>query len=161
MELSQLNKILRLAAHARSWVLKLKLIVISITIIFFTLPASGDEGDFTIFTDDVNGSWSFWDCCGESTPPQVVKDDNEHGNAAEFLVKGNTSVEQGFRANQLSVEAALDGTFSFDMKVVTPPPQGAQWFLEIGNAINGIDSGAINLNTSHEGLDPLVGQWQT
>lgn len=161
MELSHLNEVLCLATKFKYWVLKLKLIVISIAIIFFTSPAFGDDGDFVIFSDDLNGNWSFWDCCGDSTPPKVVQDDDEHDNATEFSVKGNTSVEQGFITNQLTVEAALAGSFSFDMKVVTPPPEGTQWFLEIGNARNGIDSGAIELSTSKEGLDPVVGQWQT
>lgn len=115
-----------------------------------------------VFADDLDPAWPLWDCCAGSTPTVEV-DDDEHGKVAEFSVLGAPETVQGFSGRDVgsTFSADADGTFSFEMKLVTSPAAGTPWILKVEGFNNTSDTGDINLNTSKEGLDPVVGQWQT
>lgn len=116
----------------------------------------------TLFGNEANDSWPLWNCCADQDPA-VVMDDAEHGSAAEFKVADNANTVQGFfsRDDGTPYESTIDGTFSFEMKIVTPPADGVPWILKLEADFNTSDTGDINLNTSKEGLDPVAGVWQT
>lgn len=116
----------------------------------------------TLFGNEANDSWPLWNCCADQDPA-VVMDDAEHGSVAEFKVADNANTVQGFfsRDDGTPYESTIDGTFSFDMKIVTPPADGVPWILKLEADFNTSDTGDINLNTSKEGLDPVAGVWQT
>jgi len=113
----------------------------------------------TVFGDEAKGGWPLWDCCGGSTPT-VVMDDAGHGNVAEFSVLGNPETVQGFDSRDAGMpyDASADETFSFELKVVTAPADGTPWLAKVEAAGSFAE---VNLNTSIEGVDPVVGQWQT
>lgn len=116
----------------------------------------------TLFADAAATGWDLWDCCGGTTP-MVVMDDTDHGNAAEFSVPGDGNTVQGFnsRTNGTPYTASTEGTFSFEMKVVTAPAAGTPWILKMESDQEATNTGDINLNTSKEGVEPVTGQWQT
>jgi hypothetical protein len=113
----------------------------------------------TVFGDEAKGGWPLWDCCAGSTP-LVVMDDADHGNVAEFSVLGSPETVQGFdsRDTGMPYDASGDETFSFELKVVTAPADGTPWLAKVEAAGSFAE---VNLNTSIEGVDPVVGQWQT
>jgi hypothetical protein len=113
----------------------------------------------TVFGDEAKGGWPLWDCCAGSTP-LVVMDDTDHGNVAEFSVLGSPETVQGFdsRDTGMPYDASGDETFSFELKVVTAPADGTPWLAKVEAAGSFAE---VNLNTSIEGVDPVVGQWQT
>ena len=121
----------------------------------------------TIF-ENGQTDWAMWDCCGGSTPTVEV-DDNVHGTAAEFVV-GAAPTVLGFNARAeisstptvYDASALLtDGYLRFDMKVVTPPNNAdAAWLMKIESS-GAATFAELNLNTSVEGADPVVGEWQT
>jgi hypothetical protein len=115
-----------------------------------------------VFADNANPEWPLWDCCAGSIPT-IEEDDDEHGNVAEFSVLGAPETVQGFygRGAGSIYSIGADGTFSFEMKVVTAPVTGTPWILKLEGLNNTSDTGDINLNSSKEGLEPVVGQWQT
>jgi len=113
----------------------------------------------TVFGDEAKDGWPLWDCCAGSTP-LVVMDDADHGNVAEFSVLGAPETVQGFdsRDTGMPYDASGDETFSFELKVVTAPADGTPWLAKVEAAGSFAE---VNLNTSIEGVDPVVGQWQT
>jgi hypothetical protein len=113
----------------------------------------------TVFGDEAKSGWPLWDCCAGSTP-SVVMDDADHGNVAEFSVLGAPETVQGFdsRDTGMPYDASGDETFSFELKVVTAPADGTPWLAKVEAAGSFAE---VNLNTSIEGVDPVVGQWQT
>jgi beta-glucanase (GH16 family) len=116
----------------------------------------------TLFGDEANDSWPLWNCCADQDPA-VVMDDADHGNVAEFTIGDNANTVQGFfsRDDGTPYDSTINGTFSFDMKIVTAPADGVPWLLKLEADFNTSDTGDINLNTSKEGLDPVAGVWQT
>lgn len=77
---------------------------------------------------------------------------------------GTPETVQGFysRNTGTQYDASGDAIFSFEMKVVTAPENAnTPWLLKIEADNNASDTGDINLNTSKEGVDPVVGEWQT
>jgi beta-glucanase (GH16 family) len=119
----------------------------------------------TIFADAVNPAWPLWDCCGGSTP-EVITDDAAHGAVASFTVGADPTV-LGFYSRDTgtpyNASAMLTtGSFSFDMKVVTAPSNAdSVWLMKMEADGNTSDTGDVPLNTSNEGVDPVVGEWQT
>jgi beta-glucanase (GH16 family) len=121
-----------------------------------------DAVPITLFADDANENWPLWNCCADAEPA-VVMDDAEHGNVAEFTITDNPNTVQGFysRDTGMPYNSSISGTLSFEMKIVTAPAEGTPWLLKIEADFNTSDSGDIPLNNSNEGLDPVVGEWQT
>ena len=113
----------------------------------------------TVFGDEAKDGWPLWDCCAGSTP-LVVMDDADHGNVAEFSVLGAPETVQGFDSRDAGMpyDASADETFSFELKVVTAPADGTPWLTKVEAAGSFAE---VNLNTSIEGVEPVVGQWQT
>ena len=116
-----------------------------------------------LFDEQVIDQWTIWDCCGGSTPT-VENDDTEHGMTAEFVIGASPTV-MGLLANDdvyLDASSLLaNGVVQFEMKVVDAPNDAsAPWLFKIES---GDASGAVELalNESQEGVDPVVGQWQT
>jgi hypothetical protein len=105
-----------------------------------------------------------WDCCAGSTPSEEI-DDAEHGSVAEFDVLASAETVQGFfgrdSGGSFNAEAIINGTFSFEMKVVTAPADGTPWFFKMEADGNTSSTPDILLNTSNEGQDPVTGEWQT
>jgi hypothetical protein len=142
-------------------------------------PSDGIAKNLTIFDGTLNANWTAWDCCGGTNPgdtetsPLVA--DAEKGDAFQFKVNDNNGTVLGFttRAELLPDDFAgvsapfdaaplvdLNGTFSFDMKVVKDSAASI-WILKIESYNGGPNTGDLNLTTSVEGLNPVEGQWQT
>lgn len=118
----------------------------------------------TLYADETNPGWPLWDCCAGSTPSEEI-DDAEHGSVAEFDVLGSADTVQGFYSRDdgtpFDAESIISGTFSFEMKIVSAPADGTTWLLKMEAGGNTSNTGDIPLNTSNEGQDPVVGEWQT
>ena len=109
-----------------------------------------------------------WDCCGGSTPVEVV-DDEEHGVTAEFSI-GATPTVMGFinrtssggSGTQFDASALVDdGMLQFEMKITSlSSTPDAPWLLKV-ESNEGATAVEVNLNTSSEGVDPVAGEWQT
>jgi hypothetical protein len=125
-------------------------------------PPAAEAEALTLFADEAATGWDLWDCCAGSTPA-VVMDDTDHGDVAEFSVLGDPATVQGFnsRTNGTPYNASAEGTFSFEMKVVTAAPDGTPWFMKMESQDVATNTGEVALSTSKEGVDPVVGQWQT
>ncbi|MFU2512120.1 family 16 glycosylhydrolase [Pseudoalteromonas sp. ASV78] len=131
----------------------------------------GDVGaspEVDLFTDGQNLDWPMWDCCGGSTPVEVM-DDAEHGLTAEFSIGAEPTVmgftnrsEFGGSATPFDASAILEkGVVQFDMKVTSMPNTAdAPWLLKLESP--GTESFAeVNLSDSVEGAVPSAGEWQT
>ena len=93
------------------------------------VPMPG-AGPVTVYSDSVAEGWFLWDCCGGATFGEVA-DDEEHGNVVELAFGPNPTVT-GFQANEgVDVSALSTGTLEFDLKEVSPPPEGSQWRLKL------------------------------
>ena len=125
-------------------------------------PVAPEVG-LTLFKDMAAEQWSIWDCCGGSTPV-VATDDAQHGAVAEFAIGAAPTVMGFLAADNVYYDASAllaTGVVKFDMKLVSPPSDAsAAWLfkIEAGDASSAVE---LPLNASIEGLDPVVGQWQT
>jgi len=134
-------------------------------------PSAGVPQNLIIFDGVMNPDWPAWDCCGGSTPGIVT--DAEKGNVVEFSVGASPTVN-GFitraefitdpngQAKPFDATPILaNGSVSFDLKVVTPPNDpNSTWLFKIESQ-NAATAVELPLNQSSEGVDPVVGQWQT
>jgi len=123
----------------------------------------------TIFEDTESTDWPAWDCCGGSTPA-VVDDGGSNGATMEFAISGSTVV--GFTSRAVDGGAgvpfdataiATDGTFQFDLKMVTAPTAGStDWKLKVeSNGGAGGQAIEVNLSTSQENhAEPVLDTWQ-
>ena len=127
-----------------------------------TLPS------LTLFADEMNLDWPLWDCCGGSTPVEVV-DDEEHGVTAEFSIGAQPTVmgfinrtSSGGSGSQFDASALVDdGMLQFEMKITSlSSTPDAPWLLKV-ESNEGATAVELNLNTSTEGVDPVAGEWQT
>ena len=116
-----------------------------------------------LFGEAAATGWSVWDCCGGSTPT-LENDDTDHGMTAEFVIGAQPTV-MGILADDdvfLDASAILaSGVVQFDLKVVSAPNDAsATWLFKIESdgATTAVE---LALNASTEGLDPVVGEWQT
>ena len=133
-----------------------------------TNGASASLPSLTLFTDETNIDWPLWDCCGGSTPIEVM-DDEAHGVTAEFSIGAQPTVmgfinrtSSGGSGSQFDATALVDeGMLQFEMKVISlsSTPEAA-WLLKV-ESDNGTTAVEVNLNTSVEGVDPVAGEWQT
>lgn len=123
--------------------------------------------ELTIFTDSENPAWPMWDCCGGSTPVEVM-DDEAHGLTAEFTI-GATPTVMGFinRAPDGSGEpfdaSALltEGVVQFEMKVVNAPSNPASTWLFKIEADGAASAVELPLSDGSAGIEPVTGEWAT
>lgn len=125
--------------------------------------ASDDFAGFVLFNEQARDEWTIWDCCGGSTPT-LVNDGTDHGMTAEFVI-GSAPTVMGLLANDdVYLDAAsllATGVVQFDLKVVTAPnDSSAAWLFKIESG-DATTFAELNLSDSQEGLDPVVGEWQT
>ncbi|MDP4527731.1 family 16 glycosylhydrolase [Alkalimonas delamerensis] len=130
---------------------------------------SGAEQSFpelVIFDNEQNLDWPMWDCCGGSTPIEVM--DEEQGLVAEFQIGASPTV-MGFigRAplgggNPFDASALLhEGVVQFDLKVVSAPANpdaGWRFKIESDNASTEVE---LDLASGNGGQSPVTGEWQT
>lgn len=117
----------------------------------------------TLYENAQHSEWPIWDCCAGSTPTEE-EDDASHGMVAEFSI-GESPTVMGFLANDgvyYDASALLQGgVVRFDMKVVSAPNDANsvwKFKIESGDATSAVE---LDLSASLEGVDPVVGQWQT
>ncbi|AOW78974.1 glycosyl hydrolase family 16 [Colwellia sp. PAMC 20917] len=137
-------------------------------------PSDGVAKNLDIFNGTLNANWIAWDCCGGTSPAIIA--DADKGDAVQFNINDNNGTVLGFSTrgghfgDDFSGESSpfdasplvdLNGTLSFEMKVVTPPSSATTWLLKVEAGDGGPNTGDVALNTSNEGADPVVGQWQT
>ena len=93
-----------------------------------------------VYTDSLASGWSLWDCCGGATLTEVA-DDAEHGTVVEMSFGATPTVAGFLRDEGVDVSALSDGTLEFDLKEVSPPPDGSQWHLKLesSNAATAVD----------------------
>ncbi|WP_235357699.1 glycoside hydrolase family 16 protein [Arsukibacterium ikkense] len=129
-------------------------------------PATASP-ELVIFTDGQNPAWPMWDCCGGSTPIEVM-DDEAHGLTAEFSI-GAAPTVMGFinRAPAGSGEpfdaSALlaEGVVQFELKVVDAPANpDSSWLFKI-EADGGSSAVELPLSAGNAGQQPVTGQWAT
>lgn len=128
----------------------------------------GDLPKVDLFSDEQNLNWPMWDCCGGSTPVEVV-DDEEHGLTAEFTI-GATATVMGFnsRTSAGGSGEAFDatsilesGVIAFELKVISKPNNpDSVWTFKV-ESNDGSSAVEIPLTDSIEGIEPTVGEWQT
>lgn len=129
-------------------------------------PATASP-ELVIFTDGQNLAWPLWDCCGGTTPIEVL-DDETHGLTAEFTI-GATPTVMGFNTRLLAAAAepfdasALlsEGVVQFDVKVITAAANpDSSWLFKI-EAAGGDSAVELALSAGNGGQEPVTGQWAT
>jgi beta-glucanase (GH16 family) len=137
-------------------------------------PSDGVAKNLEIFNGALDVNWTAWDCCGGTTPA-IVSDENK-GDVVQFTIADNAGTVLGFSTRDghfpddftgeskpfdASPLVDLNGTLSFDMKVVTVPPAASAWILKVEAGDGGPNTGDVNLSSSLEGVEPIAGEWQT
>jgi beta-glucanase (GH16 family) len=137
-------------------------------------PSDGQAKNLTIFDGALDANWTAWDCCAGSSPAIIV--DADKGDVFEFTIANNDGTVLGFStrsghfSDDFSGESApfdasllvdLNGTLSFDMKVVSVPSSASAWILKVEAGDGGPNTGDVNLTSSLEGAAPVAGEWQT
>ncbi|MGM0429862.1 MAG: family 16 glycosylhydrolase [Pseudomonadota bacterium] len=120
--------------------------------------------ELVLFDDEQNPDWPLWDCCGGSTPQEVV--DEERGVVGEFEI-GATPTVVGFKpadGSGIQFDASslmVEGVVQFDMKVVSSPNDpDSVWKFKV--EANGAETDVeVDLSTGNGGQEPVVGEWQT
>lgn len=117
-----------------------------------------------VFADAPNPGWPAWDCCGGTTPT-IEMDDAQYGAVTEFRINDNAGTVLGFYSRDagepFDASAILTtGVVQFDMKLVSPTASDTTWLMKI-EADGNTSFAEVPLNTSQEGMDPVVGEWQT
>ncbi|MEE2002465.1 family 16 glycosylhydrolase [Alkalimonas sp. MEB108] len=122
--------------------------------------------ELVIFDNEQNLDWPMWDCCGGSTPIEVM--DDEQGLVAEFQI-GAAPTVMGFigRAplgggTPFDASALLhEGVVQFDLKVVNAPSNpDATWLFKI-ESDNTATEVELPLASGNAGQNPVTGEWQT
>jgi len=133
-------------------------------------PVGGGDTNVNIFDGTLNPNWPAWDCCGGSTP--TIVSDEERGDVMQFTV-GNQPTVNGFisreefitdaegKASPFDASGVIEtGSVSFKMKVTSAPSNpDATWMFKI-ESVGASTAYEVPLNTSVEGVDPVVGQRQ-
>jgi len=126
----------------------------------------GESPSVDLFTGGQNLDWPMWDCCGGSTPTEVM-DDAEHGLTAEFTIGEaptvmgfNTRSSAGGSGTPFDATSILEnGLLQFDVKVMSNPNNpDATWLMKIES--NEGDT-AVELPLTDAGDAPIVGEWKT
>ena len=134
-------------------------------------PVDGGTKSVVIFDGAINPNWPAWDCCGGSTP--TIVSDEEQGDVMRFVV-GEQPTVNGFISREefitdpsgapspFDASGILEqGAVSFMMKVDSAPANpDSTWMFKI-ESVGAATAFEMPLNTSTEGVDPVVGQWQT
>ncbi len=123
-----------------------------------------ESPELVLFDDQQNPDWPLWDCCGGTTPQEVV--DEERGVVGEFEI-GATPTVVGFKPAddsgiQFDASALLvEGVIQFDMKVVSSPNDpNSVWMFKVES--NGAETFAeVELASGNGGQAPTTGEWQT
>lgn len=102
------------------------------------MPEMPDPNRFVLFdhevfadSDGLSPAWELWDCCNGADYGTV--DEDPRGKVVELSWRAGATVT-GFRASgsgSLDVSALAGGTLQFDMKAMSPPPEGAAWLLKV------------------------------
>ncbi|WP_413402991.1 family 16 glycosylhydrolase [Pseudoalteromonas sp. KJ71-7] len=126
----------------------------------------GESPSVDLFTDGQNLDWPMWDCCGGSTPTEVM-DDAGHGLTAEFTI-GEAPTVMGFSTRSSAGGSGTpfdatsileNGLLQFDVKVMSNPNNpDATWLMKIES--NEGDT-AVELPLTDAGDAPIVGEWKT
>ncbi|PWW36955.1 beta-glucanase (GH16 family) [Idiomarina loihiensis] len=118
--------------------------------------------ELVLFGDEQNPDWPLWDCCGGTTPQEVV--DEERGVVGEFEI-GATPTVVGFKPAEdsgIQFDASalmVEGVVQFDMKVVSNPNDpDSVWKFKV--EANGAET-EVEVDLSTGGQEPVVGEWQT
>lgn len=119
---------------------------------------------FTVFDDTLSDGWSLFDCCGGTTP-QLVEDDAQRGQVAEFEILNNNGTVLGFNSRDggSSINASnfvTNGSLKFDLKIVSPTSSATTWIMKV-EAANNTSAAELPLSSSLEGAEPVIGEWQT
>lgn len=137
-------------------------------------PSDGVAKNLSIFDGALNASWTAWDCCGGTSP--AIIDDADKGDVVAFNINDNNGTVLGFSTRSghfpddftgastpfdASPLVDLNGTLSFEMKVVTAPPAASAWILKVEAGEGGTNTGDVSLSSSLEGVEPVAGEWQT
>ncbi len=123
-------------------------------------------GDLVIFDDSERVDWAAWDCCGGSTPTQLVDNNALYADVMEFSINGNTVVGFTTRAPDAINGTAYDasgivnnGMLEFDLKM-TASPGSTDWKLKLESG-GGATSTEVSLSTSIEShVSPQLDTWQ-
>ena len=130
--------------------------------------AANNVPELVLFEETENPIWELWDCCAGSIP-EVVADDDEHGNVVEFAIGEQNETVLGFKPeddSDVSFDASAlinDGVVEFDLKVVSPPNDpNSVWKFKIESvAPEGDVRGAVELDLVSVGNAPVQGEWST
>jgi len=139
-----------------------------------TPPTGPVARNLAIFDGSLNANWTAWDCCAGTSPATITDDDK--GEVVEFTIADNAGTVLGFSTREghfpdnftgepapfdASPLVDLNGTLSFDMKIVTPPSSDTSWILKVESNGGDTNTGDVALSASEEGVTPAVGEWQT
>ncbi len=138
------------------------------------IPPKVEIENLTIFDSKLHPNWDAWDCCTPGDQPETVIDD-ERGEVVQFVLSDSADDYEwggtvfGFNtkdsANPLPYDASglidIDGYLTLSMKVVTPPVFNGDyaWILKIASAGEEVEFPLVA--SSLEGIEPVVGHWQT
>ncbi|MCH8538493.1 MAG: family 16 glycosylhydrolase [Alkalimonas sp.] len=122
--------------------------------------------ELVIFDNEQNLDWPMWDCCGGSTPIEVM--DDEQGIVAEFAI-GSEPTVMGFNnrsplgsGSPFDASALLsEGVVQFDVKVADAPANPDSFWLFKIEADNASSDVELPLSAGNAGQEPVTGQWQT
>lgn len=139
--------------------------VYRVTNVKISQPAEFPE--LVIFNNGANTDWPMWDCCGGSTPIEVL-DEDSNSLAAQFTVGASPTVLGFYNrsplggGNPFDASALLaDGVVQFKVKVVTAPANpAATWMFKI-EAAGGDSAVELPLSAGNGGQAPVTGQWAT
>lgn len=139
--------------------------VYRVTNVKIAQPAQFPE--LVMFNNGANPDWPMWDCCGGSTPIEVL-DEELNTLTAEFSV-GAAPTVLGFNnrvplggGNAFDASALLaDGVVQFAVKVVDAPANpNSTWMFKI-EAAGGDSAVELPLSAGNAGQAPVTGQWTT
>ena len=133
-----------------------------------TLPVPETPVPITIFADAVNPGWPMWDNTENSVPEVVMDEDPTYGSVAEFKIETDEGTVLGFNSRLAETPMPYNagamvgvGSLKFDMKVVSQPTSGANWYLKIEADNNSGPAAEFFLTESVEGVFPPTGEWQS
>lgn len=139
--------------------------VYRVTNVKISQPAEFPE--LVIFNNGANADWPMWDCCGGSTPIEVLDEETDR-LAAQFTVGASPTVLGFYNrsplggGNPFDASALLaDGVVQFNVKVVNAPANPASTWLFKIEAAGGDSAVELPLSAGNGGQAPVTGQWAT
>jgi hypothetical protein len=121
-------------------------------------PVISETPALIVYEDAENPLWPAWDCCGGTTPSVISDSDADYDQVTQFNIVGGTVV--GFNARDavdgVAFETPAGTILEFDLKVTAMPTAGdTDWMLKLeGGGVS-----EVNLNTSVEGVAPILDTW--